>query len=166
MPASRRLARPSPADQPLPFAAGAGSGAELGPGATGGEAHVAEPVLAEESPALRPPDQPPVGPGRPAAGIDRPSPRSGHRPGDPAGGLTAEQRVLRARLAAYHLHATHDPKETTRKARETFLSRFEREVDPAGVLTAGERARRAEAARRAYFTWLALRSSRDRRRTG
>ena len=46
------------------------------------------------------------------------------------------------------------------------LSRFEREVDPDGVLTAGERARRAEAARRAYFTRLAFQSSRARRRAG
>jgi hypothetical protein len=74
--------------------------------------------------------------------------------------------MLRARLAAYHLHATHDPKETTRKAREVFLSRFEREVDPDSVLTPSERARRAEAARRAYFTRLAFRSSRARRRVG
>jgi hypothetical protein len=82
-----------------------------------------------------------------------------------SGGLTGEQRVLRARLAAYHLHATHDPRETTRKAREVFLSRFEREVDPDGLLTAG-RARRAGAARRAYFTRLAFQSSRARRRAG
>jgi hypothetical protein len=84
----------------------------------------------------------------------------------PLNGLTSEQRILRARLAAYHLHATHDPKETTRKAREVFLSRFEREVDPEGVLTPGERARRVEAARRAYFTRLAFQSSRARRRAG
>jgi hypothetical protein len=31
--------------------------------------------------------------------------------------LTPEQRVLRSRAAAYRLHATHDPKETTKKAR-------------------------------------------------
>jgi hypothetical protein len=67
-------------------------------------------------------------------------------------------------MAAYRLHATHDPRETTRKAREAFAERFEREVDPDGVLPPAERARRAEAARRAYFTGLALRSSRARRR--
>lgn len=81
-------------------------------------------------------------------------------------GLTPEQRVLRSRLAAYQLHATHDPKETTKKAREAFAARFEREVDPDGVLSPEERARRADAARRAYFTRLALRSSRARRRAG
>lgn len=81
-------------------------------------------------------------------------------------GLTPEQRALRSRLAAYRLHATHDPKAATKKAREAFAARFEREVDPAGVLSSEERARRAEAARRAYFTGLALRSSRARRRVG
>lgn len=80
--------------------------------------------------------------------------------------LTPEQRVLRSRLGAYRLHATHDPKETTRNARAAFASRFERQVDPDGVLAPAERARRAEAARRAYFTHLALLSSRARRRGG
>ncbi|MGH8973041.1 MAG: hypothetical protein ACRD0C_07525 [Acidimicrobiia bacterium] len=80
--------------------------------------------------------------------------------------LTPQERVLRARLGAYRLHAVHDPKETTRKAREAFAARFEREVDPTGALPPAERARRAEAARRAYFTELALRSSLARRRAG
>lgn len=63
--------------------------------------------------------------------------------------LTPEQRTLRSRVAAYRLHASHDPKETTKKAREAFAARFEREVDPDGILSSEERARRAEAARRA-----------------
>lgn len=49
---------------------------------------------------------------------------------------------------------------------EAFAARFERQVDPNGVLPPAERARRAEAARRAYFTELALRSSQARRRAG
>jgi hypothetical protein len=80
--------------------------------------------------------------------------------------LTPEQRALRSRMGAYRLHATHDPRETTKKARAAFASRFEREVDPDLVLDPAERSRRAEAARRAYFTDLALRSSRARRRAG
>jgi hypothetical protein len=80
--------------------------------------------------------------------------------------LSAEQRILRSRLGAYRLHATHDPKETTRKARAAFSARFEYEVDPELVLAPAERARRAEAARRAYFTRLALLSSRARGRAG
>ena len=93
--------------------------------------------------------------GRPAGHRRRRSAKSG---------LTPEQRRLQARAAAYRLHATHDPKETTKKARAAFSSRFEREVDPDMVLPAAERARRAEAAKQAYFTSLALRSSRARGR--
>jgi hypothetical protein len=63
--------------------------------------------------------------------------------------------ALRGRIGAYRLHATHDPRETTQKARETFLARFEREVDPDGTLPEAERLRRAEYARRAYFARLA-----------
>ena len=96
-----------------------------------------------------------------APAASEPEPRTSGRKG-----LTPEQRVLRSRLAAYQLHATHDPKETTKKAREAFAARFEREVDPDGLLGPDERARRADAARRAYFTRLALRSSRARRRAG
>lgn len=78
--------------------------------------------------------------------------------------LTPEERTLRARMGAYRLHALHDPKETTKKARAAFAARFDRQVDPDGVLPPAERGRRADAARRAYFTELQLRSSRSRRR--
>ncbi len=50
--------------------------------------------------------------------------------------LTPEQRLLRARLAAYSMHARHDPKETTRRARARFEERFYHEVDPDNVLPA------------------------------
>jgi hypothetical protein len=78
-------------------------------------------------------------------------------------GLTPSQRSLRARIAAYTLHATHDARVTTQPAREAFLARFEREVDPDGSLPVAERRRRAEAAKRAYFSRLALRSAKARR---
>ena len=68
------------------------------------------------------------------------------------------------RIGAYRLHATHDPKETTKAAREAFMARFEREVDPDGTLSPEERARRAEAARKAYFAQLAHKSAKARRR--
>ena len=71
---------------------------------------------------------------------------------------------LRGRIGAYTLHATHDPRQTTQKAREAFLARFEREVDPDGVLPVEERRRRAAMARKAYFARLALASARARRR--
>lgn len=77
--------------------------------------------------------------------------------------MTPSERVLRARLAAYALHAKYDARETTAAARAAFLDRFERDVDPDGVLSAPERQRRAQAARKAYFTRLALRSAQARR---
>ena len=46
-----------------------------------------------------------------------------------------------------------------------MLDRFEREVDPDGVLSPEERARRAGHARKAYFTRLALQSAKARRKT-
>lgn len=80
--------------------------------------------------------------------------------------LTPEQRALRARLAAHTSWAnTSDRAARTAPARRASLERFGAQVDPDGVLPAGERARRAESARRAYFTSLALRSSRARART-
>jgi len=76
--------------------------------------------------------------------------------------LTPAQRSLQARMAAYRLHATHDPRETTKPARDAFMARFEREVDPDGRLPEVERRRRAEAAKKAYFSGLALKSSKAR----
>ncbi len=61
------------------------------------------------------------------------------------------------------LHATHDPHETTKAARHAFLARFEREVDPEGALPMQVRRRRAEAAKKAYFSRLALKSAKARR---
>ena len=42
--------------------------------------------------------------------------------------------ALRGRIGAFRLHATHDPRETTRAARDAFMRRFEHEVDPASAL--------------------------------
>jgi hypothetical protein len=66
------------------------------------------------------------------------------------------ERSLRARLAAYALHAQRDSRETTANGRAAFLARFDREVDPEGLLEPDERRRRAEQARRAYFARLSL----------
>ena len=72
-------------------------------------------------------------------------------------------RVLRARMAAHLLHAQiSDPIEHTAPARAAFLSRFEREVDPDGILDPQERARRAAHAKKAYFIKLALASRKAR----
>ena len=79
-------------------------------------------------------------------------------------GLTPAQRSLRARMGAYALHAAHDPRETTKAARDAFMARFERQVDPDRRLSLTERHRRAEAAKKAYFSGLALKSAKARRR--
>ncbi len=77
---------------------------------------------------------------------------------------TPQQRALAARIGAHALHAQiTDPAAHTAPARRAFLDRFEREVDPEGVLPLEERARRAEHARRAYFSRLALASAKARR---
>jgi hypothetical protein len=53
---------------------------------------------------------------------------------------------------------TYDRTARTRPARQKFLQRFEREVDPDGVLPPEERRRRAEHAKRAYMLRLAKRA--------
>ncbi len=78
--------------------------------------------------------------------------------------LSATERSLRARIGGFALSAARDPRETTKPARAAFLASFEREVDPDGVLTITERARRAAAARKAHFTRMALKSAQARRR--
>ncbi len=78
--------------------------------------------------------------------------------------MTADRSLI-ARLAAYESWArTADPSARTEPARRALLDRFEREVDPDGLLSAEERARRAGHARKAYFTRLALRSAQARRK--
>jgi hypothetical protein len=64
-----------------------------------------------------------------------------------------------ARIAAEISWArTHDRSARTRPARESFLKRFESEVDPEGKLPPAERRLRAEHAKRAYMLQLAKRS--------
>ena len=77
---------------------------------------------------------------------------------------TPQERTLRAQLAAHQSWAnTPDPSARTRPARNAFDARFDREVDPDGLLDPAERSRRADHARRAYFTRLALKSAQARR---
>jgi hypothetical protein len=77
--------------------------------------------------------------------------------------LTPAQRSLLARAAAHASWATTtDRAARTAPARRAALARFERQVDPDGVLEPEERQRLAESARRSYFRYLALRSSRAR----
>jgi hypothetical protein len=78
--------------------------------------------------------------------------------------MDPQERSLRARLAAHVSWAnTPDPASRTAKARAAQLARFEREVDPEGVLPEAERMRRAEHAKKAYYTRLALKAASSRR---
>lgn len=78
--------------------------------------------------------------------------------------MTADRSLI-ARLAAHESWAnTADPAARTAPARRAMLDRFERQVDPDGVLSPAERARRAGHARKAYFARLALRSAQARRK--
>lgn len=78
--------------------------------------------------------------------------------------LSPSERKLRAQLAAHTSWAgTSDRTARTAAGRRAFLNTFEQQVDPDGVLEPAERARRAESARKAHFTRLALRSAQARR---
>lgn len=59
---------------------------------------------------------------------------------------------------------TIDRAARTEPGRKGFLARFEREVDPDGVLPEGERVRLAEHARKAHMQKLALISAARRRK--
>jgi hypothetical protein len=71
----------------------------------------------------------------------------------------------RGRIGAHVSWArTADRAARTEPGRNGFLARFEREVDPEGVLPEADRVRRAEHARKAYMQKLALASAAQRRR--
>jgi hypothetical protein len=74
--------------------------------------------------------------------------------------LTNEQRALRSKLASIGAHEswakTPDRAARTAPARKAAMDRFEREVDPDGVMSPEDRAKAAENARTAYFKRLAL----------
>jgi len=78
--------------------------------------------------------------------------------------MTASSRRIHAQIAAHTRWSREEDRQAaTGKARAAFIDRFEREVDPDGVLPPQERARRAESAKKAYFARLALRSAAARR---
>jgi hypothetical protein len=78
-------------------------------------------------------------------------------------GMTPAQRTLRAKVAAHTSWAnTSDRAARTAAARKAAHDRFAHQVDPEGVLSPEERARRAENARKAYFSRLALLSAQAR----
>lgn len=76
-----------------------------------------------------------------------------------------ESRSLVGKIAAHASWAnTPDRTARTAPARAALMEKFERQVDPDGVLSPAERAKRAESARKAYFLRLALKSADSRRR--
>lgn len=77
--------------------------------------------------------------------------------------LTPSERSMQARIAAHSLHAQYDSRELTAAGRKAFMDSFERKVDPEGVLDPAERRRRADHARKAHFTAMALKSAQARR---
>ena len=76
--------------------------------------------------------------------------------------IPTTERSLRARIAAYSLHAQRNPRETTKAARSAFLAKFLAEIPT--NLPENERLRRAASAKRAHFSRLALKSVQARRR--
>jgi len=82
-------------------------------------------------------------------------------------GLSPEQRSSRASMNASASWAkTDDWSARTAPARQAFLDRFDKQVDPDGTLAPDARARRAAHARRAYFLGLAIKSADARRKGG
>ncbi len=77
-------------------------------------------------------------------------------------GLTPEQRRLRARLAAYSMHAAG--KTNTKAATAASEARWAKQVDPDGTLAPDERDKRARAAKKAHYTKLAYLSAKARQR--
>jgi hypothetical protein len=77
--------------------------------------------------------------------------------------LTPEQRSLRARIAANTRWSKDgNRKANAERAQRGMLAKFEREIDPDGVLPEKERRRRAENARQAHMQRMALASSKAR----
>lgn len=77
--------------------------------------------------------------------------------------LTPELRAQRARIAAHTKWANTDPVEGTKAARAAFLSKFEQQADPDGVLDPVELARRVKHLKKAHFARLAYLSAQARR---
>lgn len=77
--------------------------------------------------------------------------------------LTPEQRSQRARLAALTRWSREDPTAAVHKMQNGIQAKYERQVDPEGVLPDAERMRRADAARKADLAARSFRSSRTRK---
>lgn len=75
------------------------------------------------------------------------------------------ERALHARSASHFRWSREtDRTKATAPARAGLQARFERQVDPDGVLDPVERAKRVESARKAYYADLSRRSAAARRK--
>lgn len=72
---------------------------------------------------------------------------------------TPEQRSQRARIAALARWSKEDPAKNAERGQAGLIAKFEREVDPDGVLSDAERRRRAECRRREHLARLSYASS-------
>lgn len=78
--------------------------------------------------------------------------------------LSPAERMLRAQMAAYaRWKNCEDRRAATDPARRLSEGRWEREVDPDGVLAPEERARRAEFAMKEHMVRMAFNSAKARR---
>jgi hypothetical protein len=75
-----------------------------------------------------------------------------------------EERTIAARIAANARWAREDPTVNAERGQRGLLARFEKEVDPNGVLDPAVRAKRAEHARRAHMLRLSLMARKTRTR--
>lgn len=80
--------------------------------------------------------------------------------------IPSELAAIYGRVGAHVAHSRHGGEVMTSKARSTFMARFEREVDPDNLLPPAERARRANHAKSAYFSRLALKRKENRMALG
>ncbi|MFQ6026631.1 MAG: hypothetical protein ACE5Q6_03855 [Dehalococcoidia bacterium] len=78
--------------------------------------------------------------------------------------MSPSERSIRARIGALSLHA--QGRTNTAPARAKFMEKFIDQIDPKRVLPEPERLRRAELARKAYFSKLALRRGKKSARRG
>jgi hypothetical protein len=75
--------------------------------------------------------------------------------------MSADRRE-QARKAAFTRWAKTPPAERSRRARASFRARFERQVDPAGLLSPADRAVMVDNAIRAHYADLRMRRARKR----
>lgn len=80
--------------------------------------------------------------------------------------MSTSERKMIARIASNESWAkTADRPARTAPARAALRSKWEREVDPDGVLAPEELARRVESKRKAHYQRMALKSAQVRRKT-